>query len=101
VFATHFFSWLLLFRIVFEPLEHLLFVLLGKMNLDMSFADGEAFWGLQAAVFVFLYLALAIKRFYNQTWLVNILKSAAVTYLLLYIVFIYRFFLFLIVFYMT
>jgi len=101
VFATHFFSWLLLFKIIFEPLEHLLFLLLSRTGLNISFADGEAFWGLQTAIFVFLYLSLAIKRFYDQSWLVNILKSAVATYSLLYIVFIYRFILFLIVFYMT
>ncbi len=101
VFATHFFSWLLLFKIIFEPLEHLLFILLGRIGMDLSFADGEAFWGLQTAFFVFIYLLLAVKRYYNQSLIVNILKSAVVTYSLLYIVFIYRFILFLIVFYIT
>jgi hypothetical protein len=90
VFATHFFSFLLLYFTLF----HFLFVLPNRYVIKMSTADFDVFAvAINLAVFI-VYFTLAARRFYQIRWYGALLASVVMAYLFLLSLQAYRLFLF-------
>ncbi len=90
VFATHFFSFLLLYFTLF----HFLFVLPNRYIIKMSIADFDQFAVTINLVVFVLYFTLAARRFYQIKWYGALLASGAMAFLFLMSLQAYRLLLF-------
>jgi hypothetical protein len=100
IFSIHFFAFLLLYITATEMLLALAFKLLGTSSQDVTkYADIVA--TVSTAAGTFTYLVLALKRVRGQSILLTLTKSALVTYMSFWLLWTYRFILFLSCYYVS
>lgn len=102
IFSLNFLSWILLLNIAFQSVFLLTVILFQKVfhtDIQSFFSDSTV--SVILFVLIGVYTFYAVKRFYDESRAVSLLKSIIAPFAFLIVLFAYRFILFLITYYTT
>jgi hypothetical protein len=102
IFSLNFLSWILLLNIAFQSIFLLSVLLFHKVfSIDIQSLFTDSTISIILFVLIGVYTFYAIKRFYEESRSISLLKSIIAPFTFLLVLFIYRFILFLITYYTT
>jgi fumarate reductase subunit C len=95
VFSIHFYAFFMIVESLVVALVGLITELIsGIFSISLNAEDWDSILSFFPGIVVLVYLFIALKRVFGGSWWATGIKSFALTYAVLYIIFLYRFILF-------